>query len=121
MVPGRSNVERARTIMTKLNHETYRQYLGALALVLGAFATFNPAEALAADPLELDASARQQLQAMAVDVSNGDADMTSWDNNWDNVAWPESTWTQIIIPPKGGGVAAAQGVERLADILAELA
>lgn len=107
--------------MTKLNHETYRQYLGALALVLGAFATFNPAEALAADPLELDASAKQQLQAMAVDVTKGDADMTSWNNNWDNVAWPESTWTQIIIPPKGGGVAAAQGVERLADILAELA
>lgn len=62
--------------MTKPNHETYRQYLGALALVLGAFATFNPAEALAADPLEFDASAKQQLQAMAVDVTKGDADMS---------------------------------------------
>ncbi|MFO7563551.1 MAG: hypothetical protein R6X02_12970 [Enhygromyxa sp.] len=107
--------------MTKPNYETYRQYLGALALVLGAFATFNPAEALAADPLEIDASAKQQLQAMVVDVAEADAEMTSWNNTWDNVAWPESTWTQIIIPPKGGGVAPAQGVERLADILAEIA
>ena len=112
--------------MNKSKLQSYYQYLGALALSLGAVAALSPTPASAASELALGESAQVEVtemasQAIAFDATQAAEMAPSWNNLWDNTAWPESTWAQIWIPPRPGVAAAEAPVqESLTDILADL-
>lgn len=105
------------------NPTDYKKRLFSLALALGATAAMPIPEVEAAGSTELGlgegASAKLGEIAAAI-VADGEDRLTTA-APWDNVAWPESTWTQIIVPwpPKGPGVDAPAQVEleSLASIL----
>ncbi|HEX5748629.1 MAG TPA: hypothetical protein VFZ09_20485 [Archangium sp.] len=105
----------------KKDAKQYLQYLTALSVSLSPLAM--PATAVAStqeDTLALSSAASEKLVSAADMVASRDTSGGIQGVAWAYQAWPESTWTQIILPPKGTFVA-QQAEGSFADLLDEVA
>lgn len=106
----------------KKDAKQYLQYLTALSVSLSPLAV--PATAVASTPedtLSLSSAASEKLVSAADMVASRDTSGEAQGLPWYYQAWPESTWTQIIIPPPKGGTAVQQAEGSFADLLDEVA